>query len=81
MTEHPLYHMWKERLDAELAHQAARAARRAERDSDLVGWYEAWRSYKARGDEVHQPKPLPRWWNLIGWVLWLTRLHSPGRPN
>ena len=73
--------MWKQRLDAELAREATRAARRAERESDLAGWYVAWRSYKARLDEVREPERLPRWWNVIGWVLWLTRLHSPGRPN
>ena len=79
--EHPLYRMWKERLDSELAREALRAARRAQREQDHAAWYEAWHSYKARLTELRQPERLPPWWNLIGWLRWLLRLHSPGRLN
>ncbi|HET6837604.1 MAG TPA: hypothetical protein VFH24_06140 [Gemmatimonadales bacterium] len=81
MTEHPFYLMWKERLDAELAQEAVRAQRRAERERERTEWYVAWRSYKGRLTEVRAPQRRPPWWNLIGWLLWLIRLHSPGRPN
>ena len=79
MTEHPLYRMWKERLDADLASEAARVQRKAERDRERAEWYEAWHAYKARLGEVRAPVPLPRWWNMIGWFRWLMRLHAPGR--
>ena len=79
VTEHPLYLMWKERLDAELAREAALVQRKAEKERELADWYEAWHAYKARVGEVRAPVPLPRWWNLIGWFLWFMRLHAPGR--
>ena len=81
MDEHPLYTMWKERLDLDRAQEAVRAARQAQREQDRLAWYEAWHSYKARLTEARQPERLPRWWNLVGWLLWLLRLHSPGRLN
>jgi hypothetical protein len=73
--------MWKERLDAELAQQAAWAAHLAERERKQAGWHEAWRSYRGRLNALRSPAPRPRWWNLIGWIRWLFRLHAPGRPN
>ena len=81
MSEHPLYRMWKERLDEEHAWEAARATRRAARESELAGWYEAWHSYKDRLTEASTPTRLPRWWNLIGWIRWLLRRHAPSRPS
>ncbi|HEY8196284.1 MAG TPA: hypothetical protein VIG04_04865 [Gemmatimonadales bacterium] len=78
---HPLYQMWKDRLDTELVREQARADRRAVRARELAAWHEAWRAYKARGSAEYVPLPKPRWWNLLGWVLWILRLHSPGRPN
>lgn len=81
MTDHPLYRMWKERLELELAREAARAARIAARDEERVAWYQAWESYKSRLTETRSSLPLPRWWNLIGWLRWLLRLHAPGRPG
>jgi hypothetical protein len=80
-TESPLYRMWKERLDAELAQQAAWAAHLAEREMKQASWHEAWLSYRARLDQLRPSQPRPRWWNVIGWILWLLRLHAPGRPN
>jgi len=79
VTDHPLYRMWKERLELELAREAARAARIAARDEERVAWYQAWESYKSRLTETRSSLPLPRWWNLIGWLRWLLRLHAPGR--
>ena len=79
--EHPFYLMWKERLDAELAREALRAQHQAERERDRAEWHVAWRYYKARFNETRAPQPRPRWWNLIGWVLWLMRQYSPERPH
>ena len=79
--ESPLLRMWRDRLEQETAREDARAARRAVREAEHASWHEAWRSYKARRAAAANPSPLPRWWNLPGWVLWLVRLHSPGRPN
>jgi hypothetical protein len=73
--------MWKDRLDAELAQQASWAAHQAERERNQAGWHEAWRTYRARLNQLRSPAPRPRWWNLIGWFLWLLRLHAPGRPD
>jgi hypothetical protein len=81
MEEHPLYRMWKDRLDTDLAREAERAARRAARDREMAAWYEAWREYKARARQVSDPPRKPSWWNLVGWVRWLLSLHAPGRPN
>jgi hypothetical protein len=81
MTEHPLLRMWRDRLDAELAQEQARAARRAAREAEHAGWHEAWRSYKARLTETRETVPLPRWWDMPGWVRFLLRLHAPGRPD
>jgi hypothetical protein len=81
MTEHPLYRMWMDRRDAEVAQEQARAARRAIREAEHAGWHEAWRTYKAHLTGAWQPEAMPRWWNILGWVRWLMRLHSPGRPN
>src|SRR5688500_3157063 len=39
---HPLYQMWKDRLDTELVGEQARAARRAVRARELAAWHEAW---------------------------------------
>jgi hypothetical protein len=73
--------MWKERLDAELAQQAAWAAHLAERERKQAGWHEAWRSYRGRLNALRSPAPRPRWWNLIGWMLYLLRFNAPGMPN
>jgi hypothetical protein len=81
MTDHPLYRMWKEQLDRELAREAARAVRIAAREQERASWYQAWESYKARLSDTGRRQPLPRWWNLIGWARWLLRLHAPGRPD
>jgi hypothetical protein len=81
MNEHPLFRMWKERLDAELAREKQRTARRVAREAERAGWYEAWALYKRRHTEIRTPLVLPRWWNLLGWLRWLLRLHAPGRPN
>lgn len=81
MTDHPLYRMWRDRLDAEVARDNAQAARKAVREAERAEWYEAWRAYKARLTELRLPSPRPRWWNLWGWLRWLLRLHAPGRPN
>lgn len=81
MNEHPLFRMWKDRLDAETVRNQARAAQRATRLAERAAWYAAWRAYKAHATEVQEAVPMPRWWDLLGWALWLLRLHSPGRPN
>ena len=81
VDEHPLFRMWKERLDQELAREQERAARRAVREAERAGWHAAWRVYKTRHTEVGPTETLPRWWNLRGWLRWLLRLHAPGRPN
>ncbi|HEY3013400.1 MAG TPA: hypothetical protein VGJ36_11670 [Gemmatimonadales bacterium] len=81
MTDHPLYRMWKDRLDADLAAGEARARRRAAREAELADWHEAWRTYKARRTELGEPVPTPRWWDVLGWIRWVLRLHAPGRPN
>lgn len=72
MTEHPLYRMWADRLDLEVAAEQARALRRAAREAEHAGWYEAWNTYKA--SHLHdgwKPMPRPRWWNIPGWVRFL----------
>ena len=77
-TESPLYCMWKARLDAEQVSQAAWAARQAERERNRASWYEAWYTYRARVTESRSPQSHPQWWNAIGWIRWLVRLHAPG---
>ena len=72
---------WRQRLDAELAAERAWVARRVAREAEQAAWDEAWHSYKARLREGRNRTPWPRWWNLTGWVMWLLRLHAPGRPN
>jgi hypothetical protein len=80
VDEHPLYRMWKVRLDQEVEREQARVARRAEREAARATWYAAWQSYKERSTEVVRVRR-PAWWNLPGWFLWLMRLHAAGRPN
>ena len=77
--EHPMFRMWQDRLDAEKAQEQVRAALRATREAERAAWYEAWRAYKARLTETRDPARNPRWWDLVGWVRWLLRLHAPGR--
>ncbi|MEO7238226.1 MAG: hypothetical protein ABIZ96_06395 [Gemmatimonadales bacterium] len=81
MTEHPLLRMWRDRLEAELAQERARAARRAAREAEHANWEAAWRAYKGRLAETRDGLPLPRWWDILGWGRWLLRLHAPGRPG
>jgi hypothetical protein len=73
--------MWRDRLDAELEQEAVLAARRAFREAEWKDWYVAWHAYKARGAVEVSPQARPLWWNPPGWLLYLVRLHSPGRPN
>jgi hypothetical protein len=80
VDEHPLYRMWKARLDLDVEREQARAARRAEREAERVAWYAAWDSYKGRSSGAGRPQK-PQWWNLPGWFMWLMRLHAAGRPN
>jgi hypothetical protein len=80
VDEHPLYRMWKVRLDQEVEREQALVARRAEREAERATWYAAWQSYKERSDQVVRVRR-PAWWNLPGWLLWLMRLHAAGRPN
>jgi hypothetical protein len=77
MSEHSLYRMWKDRLEAEIAREAERGARRAIRESERAAWDDAWRTYKSRLTEAYEAQPKPRWWDLLGWARWLLRLHSP----
>jgi hypothetical protein len=79
VDEHPQYRMWKDRLDAERQADAIRWARSAARELSRAEWQAAWASYKARIAAATVALPLPRWWNLLGWVRWLLRLHAPGR--
>lgn len=81
MDEHPLFRMWKDRFDQEAAHANTLAARRAEREAERVVWYAAWEEYKAHAGWISTQARVPRWWNIPGWVLWLLRLHAPGRSN
>jgi hypothetical protein len=81
ITEHPLLTMWRDRLEAELAHEQVLAARRLAREAEHVAWHEAWRDYKAHANDLRSSGPLPRWWNIPGWTMWLLRLPAPGRPN
>ncbi len=80
-SEHPLFRMWRDRLDAELEQEAARTARRAVRRAEWKEWYAAWHTYKEHRTTDVRPTARPRWWNVPGWLLYLMRLHSPGRPN
>jgi hypothetical protein len=79
VDEHPQYRMWKDRLESEEALEHSRAARRALRDAARVSWQQAWVSYKARRGILGRSVPRPRWWDIVGWVRWLLRLHAPGR--
>ena len=79
MDEHPQYRMWKDRFDAERQADAIRLARFAARELSRAEWQAAWASYKARLAAASVALPLPRWWNLFGWMRWLFRLHAPGR--
>jgi hypothetical protein len=81
VDEHPRYRMWKDRLDEETARQAALVVIRAEREKERAAWYVTWQEYKAHSSLGVTRVPGPRWWNVRGWVLWLLRLHSPGRPG
>jgi hypothetical protein len=81
MDEHPIFRMWRDRLDEEVVQEEARAARRAVREAERAGWYEAWLAYKEHLTDRRDVVALPRWWNLLGWARYLLRLHSPGRPN
>jgi len=81
VNEHPLLHMWRDRLDAEVAQERARAARKAAREAEHASWHAAWRAYKVHRAETRDHVPLPRWWDLLAWVRFLLRLHAPGRPN
>jgi hypothetical protein len=81
VIDHPQYRMWKDRLDNEAAQDRVRMARRAAREAELAGWYEAWHRYKARLTEAREPLPRPGRWDLWGWVRWLMHLHAPGRPD
>lgn len=81
MDQHPQYKMWHDRWESEQSVERARVDQRARRELERASWYEAWHSYKARRGYLGVHYPLPRWWNLIGWVRWLLRLHAPGRPN
>jgi hypothetical protein len=78
MEEDPQYRMWKNRLDSERAVERARADRKAARELERASWYQAWEAYKDRLSVVAVAVPRPRWWNLVGWVRWLLRLHAPG---
>jgi len=78
VDEHPQYRMWKDRLDADRQAEAIRLARRAARELSRAEWQAAWASYKARVAAATVALPLPRWWNVFGWVRWLLRLHAPG---
>ena len=80
MDEHPLYRMWKTRLDEEIKRGQALAARKAEREAERASWYAAWYTYKERSGQGSRLLK-PRWWNLPGWFMWLMRLHAAGRPN
>lgn len=79
MDEHPHYRMWKDRLDVEQETDAIRRARSVARELSRAEWHAAWASYKARIAAATVALPLPRWWNVVGWVRWLFRLHAPGR--
>jgi hypothetical protein len=78
--EHPQFRMWQDRLDAEIAQEAARAARRVLREVERQEWYAAWHDYKENRTVVLRAVR-PRWWNAPGWLLYRLRLHAPGRPN
>ena len=80
MDEHPLYQMWKARLDEEVERERFRAVRLAEREAERASWYAAWNSYKERSSQAGHSRR-PQWWNLPGWFVWLMRLHAAGRPN
>lgn len=79
VDEHPQYRMWKDRLDAEREVLAVQLARSAARELSRAEWHAAWASYKAQVAAARVSRPLPRWWNVFGWLRWLFRLHAPGR--
>jgi hypothetical protein len=81
VTEHPLFRMWKDRRDAEIARELERTVRRGEREREYARWLAAWVEYKARRTRSHPPAPKPRWWDLPGWGRWLFNLHAPGGRN
>ena len=63
--EHPQLRMWRDRLDAELARQAAHAARRAVREAEREDWYAAWHQYKKHNTMEFDGAVRPRWWNFL----------------
>jgi hypothetical protein len=81
VDEHPQYRMWKDRLDGERQADAVRRARSSARELSLAEWRAAWASYKGRAAAAAVARPVPRWWNLFGWMRWLLHLHTPGRPG
>jgi hypothetical protein len=80
VDEHPLYRMWKARLDQDIEREQMLAARRAEREVERATWYAAWHSYKERSGQAVRARK-PQWWNVPGWFMWLMRLHAAGRPD
>lgn len=74
MSEHPVYRMWRDRLDADRAEAEARAARRAAREAERAEWYEAWSAYKARLTAIREAVPNPPWYDLVGWFRLLVLL-------
>jgi len=67
MADHPLYAMWRDRYEAELAAERERAARRAAREDQHEEWQRAWHEYKAHWGQGLRGR-LPAWWNLRAWV-------------
>jgi hypothetical protein len=61
--------MWKGRLDAELAAERERAARRALQDTDRQEREEAWVNYRRHWYEGFLPGTgSPRWWDVRAWL-------------
>ena len=69
VPDHPQYTMWKARLEAELAAEGARAARRATWNADRDGRDAAWVHYRRLWHEGFLPgRGLPPWWHLRAWL-------------
>jgi hypothetical protein len=69
LSDHPQYAMWKTRLEAELAANHERTARRAVRDAYQQDWDETWVTYRKHWYEGFLPgRGLPPWWHVRVWL-------------
>jgi len=76
VVDHPLYTMWKQMQDIEVATERARANLRAVREQEQAEWRQAWDTYRRHWREGRRSPPArSRWlagreWGLAV-ILWL----------